>query len=232
MALSLDRQNLLRDQYRRWRPGWQPATEVYEATIRQQLRPDLRVLDLGCGRGGVLEQLGDLVSRPLGFDPDLLSLREHRLPTLPRAQALADHLPLRDESVDLIVCSWVFEHLTEPVTVFRELRRVLAQGGKLIFLTPNSNSLVARLNHLLRPLQHLLVERLYGRAETDTFPIAYRVNTQSAILRIAETVDLRCDLLRGIDDPTYLAFHPILFRLSVALTRITPPVQWIGVLSK
>jgi SAM-dependent methyltransferase len=179
-----------------------------------------------------LEQLGDLVERPLGFDPDLLSLREHRLPTLPRAQVLADHLPLRNDSIDLIVCSWVFEHLTDPVTVFRELRRVLVPTGKLIFLTPNSTSLVARLNHLLRPVQSVLVERLYGRAETDTFPIAYQVNTQSAILRTAETVGLRCDLLRGIDDPTYLAFHPLLFRLSVALTRVTPPVQWIGVLSK
>ncbi|MBX3085103.1 MAG: class I SAM-dependent methyltransferase [Anaerolineae bacterium] len=232
MALSLDRQNQLREQYRRLRPGWQPATEVYEATIRQYFRPETRVLDLGCGRGGVLEQLGELVEHPFGFDPDLLSLREHRLPTLPRAQSLADRLPLRDECIDLIVCSWVFEHLTDPVAVFRELHRVLTRDGKVIFLTPNSASLVARINHLLRPVQRLLVERLYGRAEADTFPIAYQINTQAAIMRTAERVGLHCDLLRGIDDPTYLAFHPLLFRLSVVVSRLTPPVQWVGVLSK
>jgi hypothetical protein len=78
----------------------------------------------------------------------------------------------------------------------------------------------------------VLVKRLYDRDEADTFPIAYRVNTQADILHTAEAVGLRCDLLRGIDDPTYLAFHPLLFRLSVALSRVTPPVQWVGVLSK
>jgi SAM-dependent methyltransferase len=230
MALSLDRQNRYREQYRRLRPGWQPATEVYEASLRQHLRPNARVLDLGCGRGGVLEQLGDAVAQPLGFDPDPASLVEHRLPRLPRAQALADRLPLRDASIDLIACSWVFEHLPQPERVFSEMRRVLKPTGKAVFLTPHSHSLVVLLNRVLRPVQHRLVERLYGRAEVDTFPILYRANTRAQIMRLAAESGLHCETLRSIDDPTYLAFHPLLFRLSVGLSRFTPPVHWVGVL--
>src|SRR4051812_15766837 len=115
MTLSLDQQNTYRARYRARRPGWQPATEVYESLIRQRLRPGMVVLDLGCGRGGVLEQLGEAVSRPIGLDPDPQSLREHRLPGLPRAAAAAERLPLQDGSVDVLVCSWVLEHLADPL---------------------------------------------------------------------------------------------------------------------
>jgi ubiquinone/menaquinone biosynthesis C-methylase UbiE len=103
MTLSLDRQNSYRALYRVRHPEWRPATEVYESVIRQHLRPGMRVLDLGCGRGGVLEQLGAIVTRPLGFDPDLLSLREHRLSGLQRSQALADALPLRDSVISVSI---------------------------------------------------------------------------------------------------------------------------------
>src|SRR5579872_6203299 len=103
MSLSLDRQNAYRVQYRIEHPSWRPATEVYEALIRQQLRPGSRVLDVGCGRGGVLEQLGSAVGRPIGLDPDPVSLREHRMPSLPRAAAAAERLPLVAGSIDVLV---------------------------------------------------------------------------------------------------------------------------------
>ncbi|MFW6098202.1 MAG: methionine biosynthesis protein MetW, partial [Chloroflexota bacterium] len=85
--LPLDRQNTLREQYRRRHPQWRPATEVYAELVRQNLRPDSRVLDLGCGRGGLVEQLEHPLRLIAGVDPDHRSLREHRLP-LPCARAI------------------------------------------------------------------------------------------------------------------------------------------------
>ncbi|MCC7448719.1 MAG: class I SAM-dependent methyltransferase [Anaerolineae bacterium] len=232
MTLSLDRQNAYRAQYRARHPNWRPATEVYESLIRQRLKPGMRVIDVGCGRGGVLEQLGDRVARPVGLDPDWLSLREHRLPHLPRAAAFADALPLRDSCADLIVCSWVLEHLAEPGRVFTEIRRVLAPGGCFVFLTPNATSLIASINRVLRPFQQTLVPRLYGRAEADTFPVQYRANTAAQLTTLAAQADLRPALIQLIEDPTYLAFNPLLFRVSMALARVTPPVHLVGVLAK
>jgi ubiquinone/menaquinone biosynthesis C-methylase UbiE len=232
MALSLDKQNRYRAQYRKHNPSWQPATEVYEGLIRAMLRPHSAVLDVGCGRGGVLEQLGEAVALPFGIDPDLASLREHRLPNLPRAAALADALPFRAASFDLILCSWLFEHLQSPERTFREFMRVLKPEGRLVFITPNANSLVAILSRLLRPLQRYLVPRLYGRAEADTFPIYYRANTPKTLARLAERVGASLEQLQRIPDPTYLAFTPFLFRLSCRLAQITPPVHLVGMIRK
>jgi ubiquinone/menaquinone biosynthesis C-methylase UbiE len=232
MTLSLDRQNAYRDRYRMQRPGWRPATEIYEALIRDSMRPGMRVLDLGCGRGGVLEQLGEDVTAPLGLDPDWQSLHEHRLPALPRAVALADALPLRDNCLDLVLCSWVFEHLSDPPRVLAEIKRVLRPGGRLIFLTPNAQSLIALINRGLHPLQHTLVPKLYGRADADTFPLAYRANTPARIRTLAAHIGLSCETLRRIEDPTYLAFSPLLFRVSAIAAQVTPPVHLVGVLVK
>jgi hypothetical protein len=107
---------------------------------------------------------------------------------------------------------------------------VLRPGGCAVFLTPNATSLVARLNRVLRPFQRLLVKRLYGREEADTFPIAYRANTPARISALARDNGLNVERLRQIEDPTYLAFSSIMFEVSIILSRVTPPVHLVGVL--
>src|SRR2546428_12818551 len=80
MTLSLERQNAYRAQYRAQHPGWRPATEVYEALIRERLRPGMRVVDIGCGRGGVLENLNDTGYIHIGVDPDTIKPDKNQLP--------------------------------------------------------------------------------------------------------------------------------------------------------
>ena len=222
MSLTLAKQNAYRQRYAQWTRGWYPATEVYETVIRRDLVEGMRVLDMGCGRGGVLEQLGSAVTHPVGIDPDWQSLEEHRLPHLPRATAIADALPFMDACFDRVVCSWVLEHLPNPAHTFSEVARVLKPNGYFITITPNKNSLVVLLNRLVKPLQHKLVPRLYGREEADTFPVVYRANTVRTLTRLAQNANLNLAEVRRIKDPTYLAFHPALFYANVGISRVLP----------
>ena len=60
------------------RPGWTSSGEQFEALVRSHLSPDSRVMDLGCGRGGVVELFWREFKLAAGLDPDVSSLAEHR----------------------------------------------------------------------------------------------------------------------------------------------------------
>lgn len=235
--LSLDRQNELREQYRRDHPHWQPATERFAALVRHNLQPHSRLLDLGCGRGGLVEQLDHPLSRVTGVDPDLRSLQEHRLP-LPRVQALSHTLPFAAGSFDLVYASWLLEHLPAPQHDFVAVARVLRPGGAFVFITPNARHPLALLNRLLGRLgaiQGRLVSRFYGRDAADAFPTAYRANDHATLTHLAAAANLHLETLEAIPDPTYLAFTPTLYRAAQHLDQRLPPknhLHLVGLLRK
>ena len=50
--------------------------------------------------------------------------------------AVAEQIPLRDESVDAVICSAVLEHVKRPWLAATEIRRVLKPGGALYVAVP------------------------------------------------------------------------------------------------
>lgn len=242
--LPLDLQNHYRSRYASLRPGWRTSGNELESAVRQHITPASRVLDVGCGRGGVMELFWRDVKLPVGVDPDLVSLYEHRtrlpLPageggnrglhgvranSVPLTCALAERLPFRDSTFDLVLALWVLEHLSEPERVFHEIARVLAPGGVFFFLTPNALHpllWVNRAGQWLPAVQRALIPRLYGRAETDTFRVHYRANTPARLRTLAAQGGFHVQSLRAIADPTYLAFNDVLFQLSVTMERLLP----------
>lgn len=219
--LSLERQNELREQYRQGRPEWQPATEVYADLVRGHLEPSSRVLDLGCGRGGLVEQLEHPLNQVIGVDADLVSLQEHRLAgELPLTAALSHHLPFPDESFDMVFASWVLEHLAEPEKVMAEIGRVLQPGGLFVFITPNKRHPLIALNNLINRFSNFqagLVDLFYGRPSADTFPAYYRANTSAKIRAMAAEAGMTLVISQAIPDPTYMALRPNWFNAAVRL---------------
>lgn len=235
--LSLDKQNVLRERYRTVNPDWRPATELFAGFVRQWIRDDGVVLDIGCGRGGLVEQLGHPLTQIVGIDPDWASLAEHRL-ALPRAAGLSAAIPLPDATVDIAYASWVLEHLPHPLTDLGEIARVLRPGGVFVFITPNANHPLIRLNRVfgrITTIQHRLVKMVYDRAEDDTFPVSYRANTVGQLQLLAQRSGLRVVALQAVADPTYLAFNEPLFRLLCRVERWISAenrLHLVGVLQK
>ncbi|WP_420629835.1 class I SAM-dependent methyltransferase [Candidatus Leptofilum sp.] len=235
--LSLDKQNEWREQYRATHPGWRPATELYADLVRQYLTPEARVLDIGCGRGGLVEQLEHPLGQVVGIDPDWLSLREHRL-NLSSAVAFSDDLPFAPETFDVAFASWVLEHLARPFLTFQSIARVLKPGGVFVFITPNGRHPLALLNKTmgrLGMLQGRLVSGLYDRSADDTFTTHYRANSQAALKKLATQSSLRLAKLHAIPDPTYLAFNRPLFKLMSLVEDALPAgrkIHLVGVLVK
>lgn len=235
--LSLDKQNAWREQYRREQPTWQPATELYASLVRQFVQPETLLLDLGCGRGGLVEQLGLPLTQTVGVDPDWQSLIEHRL-DIPRLQGESDWLPFAANSFDLIFASWVLEHVERPFFTLSSIQRILKPGGVFVFITPNKQHPLALLNQLfgrLGQLQGLLVAKLYKRVGDDTFPTFYRANSYQQLLSLCQQSGLHLHSLHAVPDPTYLAFNPTMYRLSCWLENSlsdSRKIHLVGVLQK
>ena len=224
-VLPLSVQNAYRERYRAIRPGWKSSGDQLEAMVRSHVTARSRILDLGCGRGGVVELLWREVELAAGLDPDSPSLSEHRAQGMPVVRGVGERMPFVDESFDLIVCLWVLEHLKDPVEAFREVRRVLRPRGHFVFVTPNMRNplMVAnRIGKALPSLQRRLVPRFYGREDADTFPVQYRANTVEAIREHAEAAGMQVYDLRVVPDPTYLAMNSLMFQASVMSERLLP----------
>jgi SAM-dependent methyltransferase len=140
---------------------------------------ELPIVDLGCGRGELVEMLGTAGQRALGVDSNLGQLVGRSGAELVQGD-LFDWLDARpDSSVRAITSLHVVEHLPLDLQVrlVFEARRVLVEGGLLILETPNTLSLsVAASNFWVdpthqRPVHPLFLELLAeeaGFAEVET----------------------------------------------------------------
>jgi SAM-dependent methyltransferase len=132
------------EQHARW---WQEhftagADPEYEEQIlplvAQHLRGASRVLEVGTGEGQVARRAAGVegVGFVVGVDPIEAQTREARArgggPAY--ARATADALPFDSGAFDAVVACLVFEHITDCDTAIREVARVLAPGGRFLFL--------------------------------------------------------------------------------------------------
>jgi ubiquinone/menaquinone biosynthesis C-methylase UbiE len=99
-------------------------------------RPGLRVLDVGCGTGGVLAHLKGR-ARTIGVDRSVQALRH----TAKRgvagvACADMDKLPFGAAEFDVVLMLDVLEHFEDDRAVVAAARRVLRPGGTLLVSVP------------------------------------------------------------------------------------------------
>jgi ubiquinone/menaquinone biosynthesis C-methylase UbiE len=219
--IPLDKQERYRELYRSLRPGYEDGVSVYARTVGQYVTPGTSILDAGCGRGGIIELYWQDVKQAVGVDADLASLAEHRcLEQLVKGNLA--RLPFPASCFDLVLCSWVVEHLDRPDEVFGELARVLRRGGHLVVITPNAWNYVTLAQRLVPGrFQRRLTRKVYGRGEKDTFPVAYKANTRRALDEKLARAGLRNEEFHLVGDPSYVAGNDALFRLAVAWERIT-----------
>jgi ubiquinone/menaquinone biosynthesis C-methylase UbiE len=112
------------------RLGWLTSVEVYDATVRGALAERkrahpteaLRILDVGCGAGGLVVRLGQNVEQIVGIVVDASSLKCYRASHVQFAAAPLECLPVADCRFDLVMCAWVSEHVQEPQHAFVEVR--------------------------------------------------------------------------------------------------------------
>jgi len=128
-----------------------------EATIAELLSGKTkgrRILELGCGTGGVAPHNVRDADLIVGTDLSAAALRvaegffrdSHGIQF---RQMDAENLQFTDSSFDIVVAKEVLEHLPNPSSCIDEVCRVLKAGGYFVLSSPNRDSLHLRVNRKL-----------------------------------------------------------------------------------
>ncbi len=126
--------------------------DIWRREIRRRTqwvagRP-LRILECGCGPGLLTEFMeewfptADLTA--LDLEKRLLEAASERASRAWFALASAEHIPLTDDTFDVVIALHMVEHLSQPVCFIKEAKRILNCGGHLIIATPNPEGIGAR----------------------------------------------------------------------------------------
>ncbi len=130
-----------------------------------------RILDLGCGMGGLAVALRQAGALAVGHEPNraygaICRLRAARYGlTLPFVASTGEALPFRDGAFDAVTCLDVLEHADSLDATLAEIARVLAPGGRAIVTATNRFAFrdphyhLRGINWLPRPWAEAIIRR-------------------------------------------------------------------------
>lgn len=216
------------------------GTLEFYTRINALLRPDMTVLDFGAGRGAAitdsdivykknLMKLRGKVAKVIACDVDEAVLdnpgADEALVIRPGAP-----LPFDDNTFDLVISDFVFEHIADPAQASSELKRVLKPGGWICARTPNKYCLISLITRAIRNSAHSTILRRVQpeRHSFDVFPTVFKLNSLRAIRAWFKPGDFDNFTYRYEAEPSYFFNNRAVFTLMLLVNWLTPPVMKSG----
>ena len=115
-----------------------------ELVDRAALRTGERVLDVACGTGVVARLAAEQVGTAgtvagLDVNPGMLAVARSVTPAeagVEWHEASAESIPLPEAAFDVVLCQMGLQFVPDKLAALREMRRVLAPGGRLLLNVP------------------------------------------------------------------------------------------------
>lgn len=127
-------------------PAYKEKTDSYYGTVRHDVihlipSPVERLLDVGCGSGATASFLKErgYCKRAIGIElfPDAAATARQKIDEVYQGNIEDTEFPIAQNSIDLLLCLDVLEHLVDPWSALKRLVLLLRQDGVLIASIPN-----------------------------------------------------------------------------------------------
>jgi ubiquinone/menaquinone biosynthesis C-methylase UbiE len=206
--------------------------------VRTLINKKKVVLDLGAGEGFWFKDKGNIKIRKsiqylkkdvkklyaVDIDRSVLKNKSSHKNLIMKK----NFIPLKKNSIDIIICDWVFEHIENPTIFYAEINRVLKKGGVLCVRTPHKFSYVSIISDILEGSSFkdfLLKKTQPGKKEY--FKSFYRLNTKNKINKIFKYYSKKIFIFTP--DPAYY-FNFKLFFIFFRLVHFIFPKFFSGIL--
>jgi len=163
----------------------------YERPAMMKLMPSdmnqLAVLDAGCAAGWYTEQFIKLGSQVTAIDlsPAMVEACKRRVGNEIAVFScdLAETLPFKNETFDLIVSSLTLHYIDDWVPTFREFHRIMKPGGQLIFSVHHP---FMDFRHFERPdyFAHELLKEIWDKKESGPVEVLFYRRPLQEILNV------------------------------------------------
>jgi ubiquinone/menaquinone biosynthesis C-methylase UbiE len=134
-------------------------------------------------------------------------------------------MPFADNSLDLVTCNMVVEHLDKPGRAFAEVARCLRPGGAIVVITPNllnygimGNAVASKV--MPEEWRLRLVRNSDSREPKDVFPVRYKANTMRSLVRLFNESGF--ELHKAVALPQGRPFLRKTEKLEKLLMKLTP----------
>lgn len=195
--------------------------KIFREEILSELKSNHIVLDVGAGRGRISEMnFKGLCKKIYGVDPDK---GIHENPLIDEGfLGLGGSMPFfKDNYFDLIFCDNVLEHVENPTLFYKEISRVLKEGGVFISKTPNKYHYMPIIARLTPISFHKFYNKLRGREYEDTFPTFYKANSKRAYKKFARESNLQFISAKFFSGrPEYLRVFFISYIFGIIYERV------------
>jgi ubiquinone/menaquinone biosynthesis C-methylase UbiE len=217
-------------------PTLQYSQNIYEQLLFKTVTKESIWMDVGCGhqllpdwRLESEKKLAAIPAQLVGFDYDLPSVQNHPHISL-KVQGDASYMPFKDQCFSLVTANMVVEHFDNPDLQFKEIHRVLKQGGQFIFHTPNTTGYTTILSRMVPEfVKPLLIKYLQGREEHDVFDTHYLANSPEAVGKIADQYGFSVKKISFIASSAQFIMLPFLLPFELLFIRLslTKPFRFL-----
>lgn len=195
---------------------------IFLGKIREYTSSNAILVDAGCGADAVvLRKLGGTGAVMVGLEiSDLTRSAETNAFYLLNNDLRS--ICLKSNCTDIVISRSVLEHVQYPIEVYREVNRILKQGGYFIFLVPNLLDYACLASRLVPNRFHAwIVRKTEGRNEGDTFSTYYRSNTSWSVRHLATASGFSVEDIRFLGQyPSYFLFNPLLFLMGTMYDKV------------
>lgn len=192
--------------------------DAFDEMVQPFLVSATRVLDAGCGDGTITQyNYRERVKLIVGVDIEGDLKSNANVDVVSYADL--GRLPFSEDSFDLVICRYVVEHLRDPVQVFREFHRILADEGTVVIHGPNRY-------HYAQIAAQLIPDRLHGEiirylCNRESFPKHHRANSRRQLVQLMHIAGLEpIKIVMFESAPDYLAFATPAYVLGVVYERL------------